>query len=94
MSDFTDFDLLLAYLGDELSDDEVRALAARLKSEPELADQLVLLARKLNGVFGQCQQDGLVRIYGSIISLPKIEHFLKNIIPLSKKQLYFLSIGW
>ena len=39
-----DFDLLLAYLDDELDDAEVAALTARLQAEPSLAEQLVLLA--------------------------------------------------
>jgi len=44
MNTDSDFDLLLAYLGDELGDDEVAALVKRLQVEPELAEQLVLAA--------------------------------------------------
>lgn len=39
-----DFDLLLAYLYDELDDDEVGALVQRLQDEPRLAERLVVLA--------------------------------------------------
>ena len=40
----SDFDLLLAYLDDELDDNEVGSLVERLQAEPRLAEQLVLLA--------------------------------------------------
>jgi len=44
MNTESDFDLLLAYLNDELDDDEVATLVKRLQAEPRLAEQLVLLA--------------------------------------------------
>ncbi len=44
MSRESDFDQLLEYLNDELDDGEVGVLVKRLQAEPELAEQLVLLA--------------------------------------------------
>src|SRR5262245_52605574 len=40
-----DLDLLQAYLDGEMSEEQTRALEARLKIEPDLAERLMLLAR-------------------------------------------------
>lgn len=42
----SDIDILMAFLNDELADDEVRSLTQRLHNEPELADRLLLLSRE------------------------------------------------
>ncbi len=44
MNDDSDFELLLAYLSDELDNDEVAAVIERLQREPALAQRLVELA--------------------------------------------------
>jgi len=57
--DSHEVELLLAYLADELTDEEVSTIAARLKQEPALTRQLLLLARDEGSIASWAKQSDL-----------------------------------